>query len=132
MPLQHRMHAGAADEPSKVGLFRRADAADRASIGFGFVVVLHPQSLSSAGGGGTRNCDGLVIVQGVTKRIHGVAAGKKPGGVGCQMPGPGGGGVQPVPAFRPSLALKRKDTGRSLLAYGDAVEFSFVVSRYGV
>ena len=41
------------------------------------------------GGGGTRNCDGLVIVQGVAKRIQGVDAGRRPGGVGSQMPGPG-------------------------------------------
>src|SRR5262249_46382022 len=44
-------------------------------------------AVSSAGGAPGRNCEPLVIAKGVTDGHCGASAGRKAGGVGCQLPG---------------------------------------------
>src|SRR5262245_42873766 len=57
-----------------------------APMSFTSLTSLTYKSLSSAGGGPTRNCDGLLITQGVTRPQPGSEAGAKAGGVGTQTP----------------------------------------------
>src|SRR5262249_33700619 len=42
VPLQHRMHANAPDEPSKVDLFRCPDIAHLTAVSLRLLVVPHP------------------------------------------------------------------------------------------